>query len=109
MGDSKGHIGGAKRPLIHILKAGTCFDEDGKKQHDSCDYRKNCSDLADGWQAHHVLPMKSLNAYSYESNAQDIEAAYAQTEWCMNQKGNMIALPTHRVYLRRAQGAPKKS
>src|SRR5262245_20965558 len=70
-----------------------------------CKYRENSNSLAhDPWNAHHILPVHSVNAYgtdaTYSACAAEIDDCYKLTSWCINQSPNMIGLPlksTHRA------------
>lgn len=99
----KQHIATGVYPAIHTVDAGECYDDQGEKRYDRCGYDDNCASLPGGYhhQAHHLLPVQSINAYTSEPNAADIKDAYWSTEWCINQDHNLMPLPIKQTYLRR--------
>ena len=109
--DPKQHMGSGNFPLIHTTDVGECYDEAGNKRYDRCGYEGNCDSLPSSYhgQAHHILPVQSINKYKGQPNEADIEAAYWSTEWCINQKHNLMPLPVKQTYLRRPLSDPQNS
>lgn len=54
------------------------------------------------WQAHHVVCVEAVNYYSamstYAPYATKIDDCYKMTDWCINQKKNLLAMPHKPVY-----------
>ncbi len=115
---NEGHFTGEGDCLIHTSKTGTC-QRMAKKG--GCDYGKNCApeakelvkwettaspwQNADGeneWEAHHIVCVEAVIRYhvAYASVETEIDAVYRKTEWCINQKPNLIPLPLKMVYER---------
>src|SRR4051794_36450555 len=86
---------------IHTTRStGPCANAGGGH----CRWRDNCTGLAHNpWNAHHVLPVHSVNAYGaiaqYGSVISQIDTTYKLTSWCINQKGNMIGLALKSTFL----------
>jgi hypothetical protein len=87
---------------IHTTRGGTC----SKKP---CGYQENAKKAPSAkahnhspWEAHHLLPFESINAYGsiddYKSCSLEIDATYRRTEWCLNQPANLIPLPLRATY-----------
>ncbi len=90
-----GNRPGAK---IHTSRGGTCAKG-------SCDHQSNCDTSklkATGvptsakHNSHHVLPISAVSGYlidkTYSKKVTAIHAIYRDTDWCINQSPNLIAL-----------------
>lgn len=89
------HLKPGDKCKIHTAKSGTCPGEG------SCNYKTNCGSLEyKPEEAHHVLSVSCVNGYvDYNDKVRDyIERCYRETEWCINQKPNLIALPKWPTY-----------
>jgi len=70
----------------------------------SCNHKKNCKPhkhanlKAKTFNAHHILPVSSVNGYtiekSYAGVVEAIHKVYSKINWCINQTPNMIGVPT---------------
>ncbi|WPB76673.1 hypothetical protein KYC5002_47755 [Archangium violaceum] len=72
----------------------------------NCNYRKISGGLAySPWEAHHVLCVEAINRYgeirTYKAYVIKIEKCYLMTDWCINQKANMLAMPRKSTYLKK--------
>lgn len=115
--NSDGHFTGVGTCQIHTSKTGTC--QRVGKGGGGCDYPTNCdpphvtwattakpwkNDKGQTeWEAHHILCVEAVTRYrlvkAYSADEKkNIDAVYRKTEWCINQKPNMIALPRKMVY-----------
>lgn len=83
---------------IHTAKKGRC---PGKG---SCKYRDNCQPQLPwkNWEAHHILSVSCINGYGhYQSEIKEyIRRCYRETEWCINQRPNLVGLPKLSIYQR---------
>lgn len=96
------HMVPTRRTKIHTAKnRGKC------PTRGSCNYRDNCDpqpDWGSSWHGHHVLPAYSVNGYGrgrgYMAKRVKtwIRKCYRETDWCINQSPNMIALPVWAHY-----------
>jgi hypothetical protein len=87
---------------IHTTRGGSC----SKKP---CGYQENAKKAPNAaahnhspWEAHHILPVESINAYGsikpYKNYTTEIDATYRRTDWCINQAPNLIPLPLRATY-----------
>lgn len=98
------HTQGSK---IHTIKGGgPCPHAKANpppKGRPSCNYRKLCGSFPySPWEAHHVLSVEAVNAYGsmpqYSSCVTEIDDCYKLTDWCINQKPNLLGMPLKEVY-----------
>jgi hypothetical protein len=90
---------------IHTESTGTCA-------RGACDYRANAPGAAGAtahtfspWEAHHIVCLKSIRAFGdlrqypqFQSCITEIEDTYRRTDWCINQRPNLIPLPLKATY-----------
>lgn len=97
MADPK-HMVPNKTNKIHTAKSGKCPNKG------SCNYKTNCDPQLDWkpWESHHILSVSCVNGYGdYDKEVRFyIRRCYRETEWCINQNPNLIALPKKVTYIK---------
>jgi hypothetical protein len=109
--DDDRHFTGLGKCKIHTSRSHVKCSNAKK----GCDHQENCDKLAvtwkkskdwvwgDEWESHHILCISCVNGYMVLKAYKDkertfIDNCYKETEWCINQKPNLIALPMKLVY-----------
>lgn len=100
----KKHFRGVGKEKIHTSREGTC------ELKGACNYADNAPQKPPfpklPRQAHHILCVSSTIGYKtnqdYVGYVLAIDAVYKNTEWCVNQKPNLVWLPLKGTYTKGA-------